>query len=125
MLVCCCPELVREIGEPVAALSQDPKSKTYRILFWFGGKQYHKSLKTTDQREAEAKKGSIEEMLLGMERGWIQVPPPDRFWPSLFSGGKLDAKPSVPDVLTLDRLFARYEQEMPPGTMEANSLGTF
>jgi integrase len=109
----------------VAALSQDPKSKTYRILFWFGGKQYHKSLKTTDKEDAEAKKGSIEEVLQAMERGWTPVPSPDKFWPFLFSGGKLDAKPSVPDLLTLERLFTRYEEEMPPGTMEANSLDTF
>src|SRR5947209_2970007 len=64
-------------------------------------------------------------MLLAMERGWITVPPPDKFWPFLFSGGKQEAKPSVPDVLTLDRLFSRYEKEMPPGTMENNSLATY
>ncbi len=97
----------------------------YRILFWFGRKQYHKSLKTTNKDDAEAKKGGIEESLQAMEKGWIPVPPPDKFWPFLFSGGKLEAKPSVPDVFTLDRLFNRYEQEMPPGTMEANSLDTF
>jgi integrase len=97
----------------------------YRILFWFGGKQYHKSLKTTNKDDAEAKKGGIEESLQAMEKGWIPIPPPDKFWPFLFSGGKLEAKPSVADVFTLDRLFNRYEQEMPPGTMEANSLDTF
>src|SRR5262245_60818173 len=109
----------------MAALTQDPKSKTYRILFRFGRKQYHKSLKPKNQQEAEAKKGTIKELLLQMERGWVPVPPPNKFWPLLFSGGKLDAKPVVPQVLTLGQLFERYEKEMPPGTMEENSLNTF
>jgi len=46
-------------GGTVAALTQDPKSKMYRILFWFGGRLYHKSLKTTEEKAANAKKGSI------------------------------------------------------------------
>jgi hypothetical protein len=34
----------------MASLSQDPKSKTYRIHFRVGTKQYQKSLKTTDAK---------------------------------------------------------------------------
>src|SRR5258708_247210 len=110
----------------VAALSHDPQSGVYRILFRFGKKQFHKSLKTTDFKEAENIKGRVEEMLVAIEKGWITLPPKaGDFWPFLFSGGKLEAKPVIADVLTLENLFARYEAATPAGAMEKNSLATY
>src|SRR5262249_32616239 len=108
----------------MASINQDPKSKIFRILFWYGGKQFHKSLKTADRKEAEAVKGRIEEALLAIERGWTKVPPHADLWQFIFSGGRREAKPALADVLTLERLFARYEELLPTGTIEANSLST-
>jgi integrase len=108
----------------VAALSHDAKSGFFRILFRVGGKQYHKSLKTTDLKTAEAIKGRIEETLEGIERGWVTIPPHADLWQFLFSGGKREAKVAVPEVLTLKKLFDRYEEQLPAGSMEDNSLET-
>jgi integrase len=110
----------------MASIYQDTKSGVYRILFRFGKppRQFHKSLDTNDTKAAEAAKGRIESTLQAIEQGWLTIPPNADFWQFVFSGGKLDHKPSVADLLTLEKLFTRYEEEMPAGTMEANSLGT-
>jgi hypothetical protein len=108
----------------VAALSQDPVSKKFRIHFRYGGKQHQKSLKTTDRTEAEAAKGRIELTLRELENGRKTLPPDADFWTFVFTDGKHTQKAAAPTVVTLSNLFARYEQEMPPGSMEANSLKT-
>jgi integrase len=95
-------------------------------MFRFGKplKQYHRSLDTTDRRTAEAEKGRIESTLQAIEQGWLALPSQADFWQFVRSGGKLEDKPSAPDVLTLANLFARYDEQMPPGTMEDDSLST-
>jgi integrase len=96
-------------------------------MFRFGqpSRQFQKSLKTTDEKKAESEKGRIEGFLQAIKQGYVTVPPNADFWTFVFSGGKLEDKPSVQEVLTLEKLFAHYEEQMPPGTMEDNSLGTF
>jgi integrase len=110
----------------MASIYQDTKSGVFRILFRFGkpARQFHKSLDTNDPKKAEAAKGRIESTLQAIEHGWLTIPPKADFWQFVLSGGKLENKPSVADLLTLEKLFAKYEEEMPAGTMEANSLGT-
>jgi hypothetical protein len=110
----------------MASIYRDPSSGVFRILFHFGKppRQFHKSLDTTDAKTAEAAKGRIESTLQAIEQGWLTIPPNADFWQFVFSGGKLANKPSVADLLTLEGLFEKYEQEMPAGTMEANSLAT-
>jgi integrase len=109
----------------LASLSQDPKSKNFRIHFRYGGKQFQKSLKTTDNVEAEAAEGRIELTLRELENGRMELPPDADFWEFVRSDGKRTQKAQVSTFQTIDQLFSRYEQEMPPGTMEANSLDTF
>jgi integrase len=110
---------------PVASLSLDPKSGVFRIHFRYAGKQYQKSLKTTDEVEAEASKGRIELTLRDLDNGRLDLRPDDDLWEFLRSDGKRTKKVEAPATFTLDDLFTRYEQEMPPGTMEDNSLATF
>ena len=52
------------------------------------------------------------------------MPPADKFWPFVFSGGKLDAKPVISDVLSLERLFANYEQSRPVNGKEESTTKT-
>jgi hypothetical protein len=109
----------------LASLHRDPKSKTFRVMFRYGGKQYQKSLKTTDQAEAEALKGKIEVTLLELERGRKTLPSDADLWQFVISDGQRTQKTQAPTVFTLDGLFSRYEEEMPPGTLEANTLETY
>lgn len=108
----------------MATISQDPASKKYRIHFRFGGKQFQKSLKTTDQKEAEAALGRIDLTLRELENGRMTLPEGADFWTYVFTDGQRTQKVAAPTVVTLAEMFDRYEQEMPPGAMEGNSLET-
>jgi len=109
----------------VASIHRDPSSGVYRIMFRLGGRQYHRSLKTTDLREAEALKGRIEYTLRDIDLERKVLPPGADVWQFLWTDGQRTKKAVAPDAITLDQLFTRYEEEMPPGTQEANSLDTF
>ncbi|MDB5307108.1 MAG: site-specific recombinase XerD [Gemmataceae bacterium] len=106
------------------SIHRDPKSKTFRIMFRYGGRQYQKSLKTTDQATAEMLKGKIELTLRELELGRRSLPEGADLWEYVESDGHRTGKAEAPRVVTLEHLFSRYESEMPPGTMEANSLAT-
>jgi integrase len=101
------------------------KAGVYRIHFRYGSKQYHKSLLTDDETKAQSLKATIDETLHDLKRGRVTLPPDADFWTFVFSGGKLTQLPSAPDPLTLEELFTRYEELLPPGALEANSLATY
>lgn len=111
-------------GFIVATISRDPASKKYRIHFRFGGQQFHKSLKTTDETQAKAALGRIELTLRELENGRMTLPEGADFWIFVFTDGKRTEKAVAPTVVTLGEMFDRYEQEMPAGAMEGNSLDT-
>jgi hypothetical protein len=95
-----------------AFIHRDPESGVFRVMFRFGQphRQLRKSLKTTDEKRAESEKGRIESFLRAIEQSYVSVSPDADFWNFVFSGGKLEEKPSVQNVLTLEMLFARYEE---------------
>ena len=102
----------------MAALSQDPRSKTFRILFWFGGKQFHKSLKTDDEEQADRWRGRIEETLLDLERGRLTLPPGARAFAEFYDIPKeWPAEIRIPEfareVVRLRRLRAATEDKGP------------
>jgi integrase len=109
----------------VSAIYVDEKSGTYRILFRFGGKQYHKSLQTADEIKAKGLQASIDETLHDLKRGRLTLPSDADFWTFVFSGGQLTQAVSVSDRLVLEELFARYEELLPPGAMEDSTRGTY
>jgi integrase len=92
----------------MAGVTRDAQSGMYRIHFRYAGKQFHKSLKTQDEREAEALKGAIELTLLDLERGRLTVPPGANFWEFVKTDGKRETKPQLESVVTLEDLFRRY-----------------
>jgi hypothetical protein len=108
----------------VATISQDPASKKYRIHFRFGGQQFQKSLKTSDEKEARAALGRIELTLRELENGRMTLPEGADFWTYVFTDGQRTQKVTAPTVVTLSEMFDRYEQEMPAGAMEGSSLET-
>jgi integrase len=90
-----------------------------------------KSLKTRDPKEAEERLGAIENTLRAIHEGRLKIPPeaePDP-WTFISTDGRLATKPVVTtaparDVLTLEKLFDKYVEMLPPGALAANSLGT-
>ncbi len=98
----------------MAGLSQDAKSGIFRVHFRYGNKQFQKSLKTKDRKKAESRKGRIEETLLDLERGRLDLPPGADFWQFVWTDGKRDQKPKL-ETLTLEGLFGWYFESLPPG----------
>ena len=109
----------------MSTIYADPKSGTFRILFRFGGKQYHKSLLTEDETKAASLQAAIDETLHDLKRGRLFLPPDADFWAFVFSGGKLTQAAAAPEMLTLGGLFSRYEELLPPGALEANTRATY
>lgn len=99
----------------MAGLTKDDKSGMYRIHFRYGGKQFQKSLKTTDEREAEARKGAIEVTLLDLERGRLMIPQGADFWEFVKTDGKRNKKLVLANSLSLKGLFDWYFSSLPDG----------
>ena len=58
----------------MASIHRDQDSGVYRVMYRDGGKQFQKSLKTTDEGEAERLKNGIETTLLELDRGRKVLP---------------------------------------------------
>ena len=106
----------------MAWLEFDDAAERYRIRFRFDGRQYKRSLKTADGREARAMLGRIEETILLIERGRITLP--ENADPATFilSDGKRTGEKPERDALTLKTLFTTYTDELPKGVKEESTL---
>jgi len=117
----------------VASVQLDPASRQYRVRFRFNGKAYFRSLKTSCEREAESRCGSVERTLYAIEQGYLTVPQGVDPADFILSDGRL-VVPAVIDLsqpgdprkepATLKRLFTAYERELTPDAKEANTLDT-
>src|SRR3954452_9081242 len=94
----------------MAWLDFDTASKRFRIAFRYGGRQYKKSLKTKDRKEAETIKGGVEKTLMRLEQGLLELPSGADLLTFLLSDGKTTEKPGAPEVFTLQNLVDRYLQ---------------
>jgi integrase len=112
----------------MASLAFDSASGFYRIVFWFGGKQYRRSLKTKDERRAQGICGRVEETISLIQTGRLSVPPEADPGTFILSDGKLEQKPSVEapaaPKATIGTLLTVYQSELPDGAKEKNSLRT-
>ena len=85
----------------MASVRPDPQTGIYRIHFWYGGRQFQQSLKTTSEQKARTMKGQIEETLLDLERGRLILPSGADFWEFVKTDGKRDSKPVMQKGMTL------------------------
>jgi len=106
----------------MAHLELDSSSGRYRVRFRFGGRQYKRSLKTSDYRLAQALVGRIDETIQLLERGRLDLPKDAD--PGLFilSDGKRLVKPSARRPVSLGELFEEYQATMPAGAKEASTI---
>jgi integrase len=107
----------------LSSLSTDP-SGNYHVHFRYGGRQFHKSLKTDDEKTAEAMRGRIDLTLRDLELGRLALPAGADFWQFLQSDGKLDSKPRVEKAVTLDAMFKWYFGSQTRGAKEPKTLQT-
>src|SRR5437016_1309212 len=89
----------------MASIQLDPASGRYRIRFYYGGCEYKRSIKTTDETAACALLHRVEETIRFLEQGRLEMPPdadPAQF---ILSDGKRTAKVKTAAVRTLGELF--------------------
>ena len=77
----------------MAWLEQHPTSRRFKVCFRWGGRQYKKTVKTTDPEEADAIRVRLEENIALMERGRLEAPPDADLATFLLSDGKLTQRP--------------------------------
>jgi hypothetical protein len=107
----------------MASLQFDPISERWRPRFYYGGREFKRSLAGVQtEQEANAVRGRVEETIMLLERGRLEMPltaDPGQF---ILSDGKLDQKPVLPRALTLGDLFRLYEERLTEGAKEQNTI---
>lgn len=101
------------------------RGNVFHLGFRYSGRIFRTSLKTTEQRVANAAVNRVDENLRLVETGRLELPSDTRELPTfLLSDGKLSEKPELPDVTSLCEVFDAYLIAMSDGSMELNSLAT-
>jgi integrase len=111
----------------MAWLEQHPTSGRFRICFRWGGRKLKKTVRTTDQGQAEAALLRFQENLDLLERGRLELPAGADVGTFLLSDGKLTQKLKdrpAPRPVTLAELRDRYLKAHGQGVLEENSLET-
>jgi hypothetical protein len=106
----------------------ESKAGLFRIRFRFAGGKHILSLKTDDQRTAQAALGKFEANLQLIEQGVITAPPPEAdLGTYVISAGKLDGRPSREGrtkPTTLGELLDGYLAHYPKAAKEASTWRT-
>jgi len=106
----------------VASLQFDEKSGRWRIRFYFGSQEYKRSLKRIKtEQEALALKGRVEETIMLLERGRLELPVDADPAHYILSDGKLSQKVVVQKAATLGDLFDLYQKKLTQGAKETNT----
>ena len=108
----------------MASLEQQSRGGNFRVIFWFDGRKFSRTLKTSDEQEANSAVQRIEENVRLIERGRLEIPADADVATFLLSDGKLDKKPVLPTTLKLEDFFSKYRQQLPHDSLEANTLCT-
>ncbi|MHC5542810.1 hypothetical protein ACYOEI_31685, partial [Singulisphaera rosea] len=116
----------------MATLVKD-KRGNYLVAFRWAGKQFTRSLDTTDEQLASAGVARVEETMMRLKRGWATMSADADPGIFIVSGGTVSTKPVVespevhntfPAAMTLGRLFDLYVADLPAGKKESNTLLT-
>jgi integrase len=102
--------------------SLENRTGYWNVVFRFGGQKFNRSLKTKDEKEAEARKVRLEENLRLVESGRLHIPDGADIVTFLLSDGQLTSRPIASDTLTLARLFSEFFQSLPGGSHEDSTL---
>ena len=106
----------------MAWLEQDNRTGTFKLALRLNDRKIKRSLQTNDRREAESIRGTVEQTLQAIERGWTTVPDGVDMVDFLISGGRVPIKPAVQKTLTLAELFQAYFDNLPSGSLEDSTI---
>ena len=106
------------------SLELNPASNQFHIRLRFAGRAFKRSLKTSDQMEAEAALARVTETMSLINRGVLELPAAEDVTRFLLSYGKLSNKPELKRPMSLEDLFRKYQKSLPTHAKEASTLET-
>ena len=106
----------------MAWLEQDRRTGIFQVVIRLVDGKLKRSLKTDNHKEATATLGTVEDTIIAIERGWIQVPDDVDLGEFLISGGKAAVKQKLQRQLTLSQLFERYFSSLPTDSLEVSTI---
>lgn len=106
----------------MASIQLDRHSGKYRIRFRFQGIEFKRSIKTRNEREAETILRRVDDTIRLLERGRLELPSVADPADFILSDGKYSRSRSQKKTARLKGLFATYNDSVPEGAKEANTL---
>jgi hypothetical protein len=99
------------------------RGNTYRVVFRYGGQKIAKSVRTRDERAANACLARLEDNLRRLELGVLTVPDDADIAEFLLSDGrKTGSEVSRRQLRTIGQLLDQYTASISPGSMEDSTL---
>lgn len=102
----------------MASLRQSPRSGRYLVVFRYGGRQYQRSLKTTDPKSAASACARVEDTLRLIEQGRLEIPADVDPADFILADGRLTKPRPTAAPLTIKQLFATYRETLPEAAKE-------
>lgn len=102
----------------------EQRNGQFHLGIRIGTRKLKRSLQTNDPQEAHDIAGRVERRMRLIEQGDLAVPEQADLLTFLLSDGKLLQPVAVSIAIALQELCRRYLDEMPAGTMEANTVYT-
>lgn len=115
-------DLLPAKGKTMAWLVQ--QGKTFHIGFRFGGREFKRSLRTTNRNRAEAAVIRVVDNLEDIGRGRLAVPDGADIAAFLLTDGKQLAKPQIKATPKLGVIFDEYRGTLPNGALEDATIAT-
>jgi hypothetical protein len=94
----------------------------FSLCLRIGTKRFKRSLQTKNEKHAELLTARVEENLLLVERGRLEIPQTADVVTFLLSDGRLQGAIKIPENVTLRALFSRYFAALPEGSLEPTSI---
>ncbi len=98
------------------------RNGTYNIIIRFGGARFIRSLKTTDQKEAEDFKTRVEQNIRHVEQGLIRIPQGADIPTFLLTDFRMSSKLVVAEAVMLGPLMDAFFESIPKGSLETTTL---
>jgi len=102
--------------------SLENRAGKYRVIFRLGGRKFSRSLKTRNEKEANASLARLEDSLRRVELGMLELPSGADPATFLLSDGRVNVRPRVQATLTLKQLLEKFFASIPEGNLEPSTI---
>lgn len=99
----------------------EKRSGAFRVIFYYCGRRFARSLKTSSERAARASLARLDDNLRRVELGLLSLPDGIDLASFLLSDGRIEIKPSLAQICTIKELFENYFASIPDGALESST----